>query len=268
MEEILKEVASAQRIVVKVGTSSLTYPTGKMNLKRIERLAMVLSDLHNSGKEVILVSSGAIGIAVGKLALKEKPSDTRTRQALAAVGQCELMYLYDKMFSEYKNTVAQILVTRDDISIPRRKRNIQNTFSQLMEMGIIPIVNENDTVATEEVEIGDNDTLSAVVAELVDADLLVLFSDIDGLYDKDPHQNRDAKLISAVYDVNEVRHLAGGAGTGLGTGGMFTKLDAAERATGAGIHMIITNGENTDALYNILNGEPVGTLFVSKNFER
>ncbi len=268
MDEILKEVAMAHRIVVKVGTSTLTYATGKMNLKRIERLAMVLSDLHNQGKEIILVSSGAIGIAVGKLGLKEKPSDTRIRQALAAVGQCELMYLYDKMFGEYKNTVAQILLTRDDISIPRRKRNIQNTFSQLMEMGIIPIVNENDTVAIEEVEIGDNDTLSAVVADLVDADLLVLFSDIDGLYDKDPHTNRDAKLINAVYNVDEVRHLAGGAGTKLGTGGMVTKLDAAERATGAGINMVITNGNNIDVLYDILNGEPSGTLFVSKNFER
>ena len=203
MEEILKDISMAHRIVVKVGTSTLTYETGKMNLQRIDRLAMVLSDLRNQGKEIILVSSGAVGIAVGKLGLKEKPSDTKTKQALAAVGQCELMYLYDKMFSEYNNTVAQILLTKTDISIPRHKRNMQNTFSQLIDMGIIPIVNENDTVAVDELGIGDNDTLSAVVADLVDADLLVLFSDIDGLYSDDPHKNRDAKLIKTVYDIDD-----------------------------------------------------------------
>ena len=267
MEEIMKDVAMAHRIVVKVGTSTLTYETGKMNLKRIDRLAMVLSDLRNRGKEIILVSSGAIGIAAGKLGLKEKPRDTKTKQAVAAVGQCELMYLYDKMFSEYNNTVAQILLTRDDIAIPRRKRNTQNTFAQLLEMGIIPVVNENDTVSVDEIEIGDNDTLSAVVADLVDADLLVLFSDIDGLYDDDPHKNKNARLIQAVYDIDEVRPLAGGAGTGFGTGGMVTKLDAAEIATNAGIHMVIVNGENIDSLYDILDGTPAGTLFVSKNFE-
>ncbi len=268
MEEILKDISMAHRIVVKVGTSTLTYETGKMNLQRIDRLAMVLSDLRNQGKEIILVSSGAVGIAVGKLGLKEKPSDTKTKQALAAVGQCELMYLYDKMFSEYNNTVAQILLTKTDISIPRHKRNMQNTFSQLIDMGIIPIVNENDTVAVDELGIGDNDTLSAVVADLVDADLLVLFSDIDGLYSDDPHKNRDAKLIKTVYDIDEVRPLAGGAGSRRGTGGMVTKLDAAETATAAGIHMIITNGKDIDSLYRILNGESVGTLFVSKNFEK
>ncbi len=266
MKEIMQDVSKAHRIVVKVGTSTLTYPTGKMNLKRIDRLAMILSDLRNQGKEIILVSSGAIGIAVGKLGLKERPSDTKMKQAAAAVGQCELMYLYDKMFSEYNNTVAQILITREDISIPRRKRNMQNTFSQLLEIGIIPIVNENDTIAVDEIEIGDNDTLSAVVADLVDADLLVLFSDIDGLYDDDPHKNPDAKLISAVYDIESVRRLAGGAGTNLGTGGMVTKLDAAKRATEAGIHMVIANGNDIDALYKLLDGETVGTLFVSQNF--
>ena len=268
MEKIMKDVSMAHRIVVKVGTSTLTYKTGKMNLKRIDRLAMVLSDLRNQGKEIILVSSGAIGIAAGKLGLKEKPKDTKTKQAVAAVGQCELMYLYDKMFSEYNNTVAQILLTRDDIAIPRRKRNTQNTFAQLLEMGIIPVVNENDTVAVDEIEIGDNDTLSAVVADLVDADLLVLFSDIDGLYDDDPHKNKNAQLIQAVYDIDEVRPLAGGAGTDFGTGGMVTKLDAAEIATNAGIHMVIVNGENIDSLYEILDGIPAGTLFVSKNFEK
>jgi glutamate 5-kinase len=268
MNEILNDVSMAHRIVVKVGTSTLTYDTGKMNLKRIDRLAMILSDLRNQGKEIVLVSSGAIGIAVGKLGLKEKPTDIKVKQAVAAVGQCELMYLYDKMFSEYNNTVAQILLTRDDIAVPRRKRNIQNTVTSLLEMGIIPVVNENDTVSFDEIEIGDNDTLSAVVADLVDADLLVLFSDIDGLYSDDPHKNKNAELLPIVYDIDKVRALAGGAGTNRGTGGMVTKLDAAERATNAGIHMIIANGENMDALYDILDGKPVGTLFVSKNFEQ
>ncbi len=266
MQHIYDDIKKAKRVVVKVGTSTLTYDTGKMNIKRIDTLARVLSDLHNSGKEIILVSSGAIGIAVGKLGLAEKPKETNKRQAVAAVGQCELMYLYDKMFSEYNNTVAQILLTRDDIVIPRRKRNIQNTFCTLLEMGIIPVVNENDTVSVDEVEIGDNDILSAVVADLIDADLLVLFSDIDGLYDSDPHTNRDAKLIPMVYDVESVRGIAGGAGTKRGTGGMVTKLNAAELAVNAGIHMIITNGNDIFKLYGILEGEPSGTLFVSKNF--
>lgn len=260
------DIKKASRIVVKVGTSTLTYDTGKMNIQRISLLARTLSDLHNSGKDIILVSSGAIGIAAGKLGLSEKPSDTNTKQALAAVGQCELMYLYDKMFSEYNNTVAQILLTKDDIAIPRRKRNTQSTFNTLLDMGIIPIVNENDTVSTDEIEIGDNDNLSALVAELVDADLLVLFSDIDGLYDADPHRVSDAKIIPLVSDISSVKKLAGGAGTSRGTGGMITKLDAAEKATSAGINMIIANGNDIEKLYDILEGNPVGTLFVSKNY--
>lgn len=268
MDKILKDVASAQRIVVKVGTSTLTYSTGKMNLKRIDRMAMILSDLRNQGKEIVLVSSGAIGVAVGKLGLKKKPEDTKQKQAIAAVGQCELMYLYDKLFSEYNNTVAQILVTRDDVAVPRRKRNIQNTITALLDMGIIPVVNENDTVSFDEIEIGDNDTLSAIVAELVDADLLILFSDIDGMYSEDPHHNPDAKLLPLIYDVSEVKSLAGGAVTGQGTGGMITKLEAAQIATSAGIHMIIANGNNMDLIYDILDGKSVGTLFVSQNYHR
>lgn len=268
MNDILKDISMAHRIVVKVGTSTLTYSGGAMNLKLIDRLAMVLCDLKNQGKEIILVSSGAIGIAMGKLRLTEKPKDTKGKQAVAAVGQCELMFLYDKVFGDYNNTVAQVLVTRDDIAIPRRKRNIQNTITTLLEMGIIPIINENDTVSYDEIEIGDNDTLSAVVADLVDADLLVLFSDIDGLYDDDPHKNKDAKLLPVVYDIDAVRGMAGGAGTNRGTGGMVTKLEAAERATNAGIHMIIANGNNIDGIYDILEGKIVGTLFVSKNFEK
>ena len=268
MEDILRDVASAQRIVIKVGTSTLTYSTGKLNLKLIDRMAMIISDLRNQGKEIVLVSSGAIGVAVGKLGLKEKPTDTKQKQAIAAVGQCELMYLYDKIFSEYNNTVAQILLTRDDIQVPKRKRNVQNTISALLDMGIIPVVNENDTVSFDEIEIGDNDTLSAMVADSVDADLLILFSDIDGMYSADPHRDPNAKLMQLVYDIDEVRGLAGGAVSGQGTGGMITKLDAAQIATNAGIHMIIANGSKMDSIYDILEGKSVGTLFVSKNYHR
>lgn len=268
MEDILRDVASAQRIVIKVGTSTLTYSTGKLNLKLIDRMAMIISDLRNQGKEIVLVSSGAIGVAVGKLGLKEKPTDTKQKQAIAAVGQCELMYLYDKLFSEYNNTVAQILLTRDDIQVPKRKRNVQNTISALLDMGIIPVVNENDTVSFDEIEIGDNDTLSAMVADSVDADLLILFSDIDGMYSADPHRDPNAKLMQLVYDIDEVRSLAGGAVSGQGTGGMITKLDAAQIATNSGIHMIIANGNKMDSIYDILEGKSVGTLFVSKNYHR
>ena len=267
-ERIKKELSAAKRIVVKVGTSTLTYDTGKMNLKRMDRLAMVLSDLHNQGKEIVLVSSGAIGIAMGKLGLSERPADIRKKQAIAAVGQCELMFLYDKLFSEYNNTVAQILLAKDDIAIPRRKRHTQNTVNALLEMGIIPIVNENDTISVDEIEIGDNDNLSAIVADLLDADLLVLFSDIDGLFDSDPRQNKNAKLIDVVYDIEEVKGVAGGAGTNRGTGGMVTKIEAAEVATGAGINMIIANGNNIDALYDILEGNVVGTLFVTADLKK
>ena len=268
MEKIKKALSSAQRVVVKVGTSTLTYPTGKMNLQRMDRLAMVLSDLHNQGKEIVLVSSGAIGIAMGKLGLSEKPSDIKKKQAIAAVGQCELMYLYDKLFSQCNNTVAQILLTKDDVAIPKRKRHTQNTVNALLEMGIIPIVNENDTISVDEIEIGDNDNLSAIVADLLDADLLVLFSDIDGLYDADPRKNASAKLIDIVYDIESVRDLAGGAGTNRGTGGMITKIEAATLATSAGINMIIANGENVDSLYDILDGNLVGTLFVTPDLRK
>lgn len=268
MIDVLNDVAASERIVVKVGTSSLTYSDGGVNLKFTDRLAMVLSDLKNRGKEIILVSSGAIGVAMGKLRLAERPRDTKGKQAVAAVGQCELMFLYDKMFSDYNNTVAQVLLTRDDIAVPKRKRNIQNTINTLLEMGIIPVINENDTVSYDEIEIGDNDTLSAVVADMVDADLLILFSDIDGLYDDDPHKNKDAKLVPFVRDVDSVKNLAGGAGSNRGTGGMVTKLEAAKRATEAGIHMIIANSQNIDGIYEILEGKSIGTLFVSKNFSK
>lgn len=258
------DIASAKRIVVKVGTSTLTYDNGRMNLNRIDKLVMSLCDLANRGKEVVLVSSGAIGVAIGKLGLEKKPDDMATKQAIAAVGQCELMMLYDRLFGTYNRTVAQILLTREDIEQKRRADNTKNTFNRLIDMGIIPIVNENDTVSYEEIEIGDNDTLSAVVATLVDADLLVLLSDIDGLYDSDPHKNADAKLLSVVDNVESVRYMASGAGTARGTGGMITKLDAAKLATDNGINMIITNGAKSDVLYDIMDGKIHGTLFCAK----
>ncbi|MCH5211627.1 MAG: glutamate 5-kinase [Oscillospiraceae bacterium] len=250
-----------KRIVVKVGTSTLTYDTGKINLRQINSLARVLSDLRNQGYDVILVSSGAIGVAVGKLGLSSPPTDTKVKQSLAAIGQCELMSLYDKMFSEYHNTVAQILLTRSDVDIEKRKNHTIDTFNTLLDMGIIPIVNENDTVSVEEIEFGDNDSLSAIVAKLVNADLLILFSDIDGLYDCDPHKNPDAQLISRVDDIASIESNAGGAGTSRGTGGMITKIEAAKIANEAGISMLIVNGKNIETLYDIIDGKKVGTLF-------
>ncbi len=250
-----------KRIVVKVGTSTLTYATGKINLRQINHLARVLSDLRNQGYEIILVSSGAIGVAIGKLGLLEKPKDTKVKQSLAAVGQCELMSLYDKMFSEYHNTVAQILLTRSDVDIEKRRQHTIDTFNTLLDMEIIPIVNENDTVSVEEIEFGDNDSLSAIVARLVHADLLVLFSDIDGLYNADPRANPNAELISRVEDISAVADKAGGAGSGLGTGGMVTKIEAARIANEAGISMLIVNGKHIDSLYDIIDGKKVGTLF-------
>lgn len=254
-------VTNNKRIVVKVGTSTLTYDTGKINFRRINDIARVLSDLRNCGYEVILVSSGAIGVAMGKLGYSKKPSDTKVKQSLAAVGQCELMAIYDRAFSEYHNTVAQILLTRSDIDIDKRKEHTKDTFNTLLAMGIIPIVNENDTVSVDEIEFGDNDSLSAIVAQLVDADILVLFSDIDGLYSSDPRQNPDAKLISRVENIEKVQGNATNAVTNVGTGGMVTKLEAAKIANGAGISMLIANGNNIDALYDIIEGKKVGTLF-------
>ncbi len=266
MEKILEDIKKSHRIVVKIGTSTLIYPTGKVNLQRIDRLARILSDLANQGREIILVSSGAVGAAKGKLKLQNIDYDIRQKQAIAAVGQCELMYFYDKYFSEYNNTVAQILLTKEDIAVPRRKRNIRSTISTLLEMGIIPIINENDTVATDELEIGDNDNLSAVAGAMMDADLLILFSDIEGLYDSDPHINKNARLIPVIYDAESVMCAATGSVSGVGTGGMVTKLEAAKIATNAGIHMVIANGGKLDIIYDLLDGKPAGTIFVAKNF--
>lgn len=255
----LKDV---NRIVFKVGTSTLTYDNGKINISRVEKLARVLCDLRNSGKDIVLVTSGAIGVGMAKINVKERPKALPHKQALASVGQSELMYLYDKMFSEYNNTAAQILLTADVMEHDLRRQNAQNTFETLMEFGVIPVVNENDTVSTEEVEFGDNDTLSAMVADLIGADLLVILSDIDGLYDKDPRSNSDAQLIHVVEKIDDkIKECASGAGSRRGTGGMITKLRAGEIAAKAGISMVILNGKDPYDIYKMLDGEPVGTMF-------
>lgn len=253
------------RIVVKLGTSTLAHATGHLNIRRVEEICKVISDIKNAGDEVIMVSSGAIGMGVGKLSLKSKPTDIPTKQAAAAVGQCELMYTYDKLFSEYNHTVAQLLMTGADLKNEERHQNFSNTLNRLLELGAIPIINENDTVATEEIVIGDNDTLAAIVAESVKADVLVLFSDIDGLYTADPHKCEDAKLISEVNVIDDsIMALAGGKGTALGTGGMVTKLEAAKICMACGCDMIITNGANPTSLYDIVEGKAVGTKFTGK----
>ena len=253
------------RIVVKVGTSTLAHATGRMNIRHVEELVKVLSDLKNEGHQIILVSSGAIGMGVGKLNLPGRPGDMPTKQAAAAVGQCELMYTYDKLFSEYNRTVAQILLTADDLKVPERHMKFENTMEQLLAWHVLPIINENDTVSTEEIRIGDNDTLGAIVAASVRADLLVLMSDIDGLYDSDPHRNPQAKLIREVRKLTpEILSLGGGAGSARGTGGMTTKLHAAKIATEAGCDMVIVNGEKPELLYRLLDGEAVGTRFYAE----
>ena len=257
------------RIVIKIGTSTITHPTGRLNIRQIEALCKVLSDLKNAGNEVILVSSGAIGMGVGKLRLGKKPTDVPTKQAAAAVGQCELMYTYDKLFSEYRHTVAQILLTADDIADPVRHENFQNTIQRLLELDAIPIVNENDTVSVAEFGIGDNDTLSAIVATSVHADLLVLLSDIDGLYTADPHKDPDAARIELVPEITEeILRLADGKGSELGTGGMKTELSAAQIVTRAGTDMIIANGAEVEKLYALLDGRSIGTRFLGKRADK
>ena len=253
------------RIVVKVGTSTLAHSTGRMNIRHVEDLVKVLSDLKNAGHEMILVSSGAIGMGVGKLNLPGKPSDMPTKQAAAAVGQCELMYTYDRLFLQYNHTVAQILLTGEDVEHSERRENFENTMERLLELGSLPIINENDTVATAEIKVGDNDTLGAIVAKCVKADLLVLLSDIEGLYTADPRKDPSAKLIPVVEEVTpEIEALAGGVGSGLATGGMATKLRAAKMVSAVGCDMIITNGEHPEVLYDIAEGKAVGTRFVGK----
>ena len=249
------------RMVIKVGTSTLTHKTGKLNIRVFEELTKVISNLKNSGIEVILVSSGAIGMGAGKLGLPGRPADIPTKQAAAAVGQSELMYMYDKFFGEYNHTVAQMLLTATDFEDEVKHENLTNTLVRLLELGTLPIINENDTVSTAELSIGDNDTLSALVAIDAKADMLVLISDIEGLYTADPHKDKNAKLISVVENVDEVLSFGEGTVSVLGTGGMATKLQAAKLVTEAGIDMIIVSGADPGALYGIAEGKRIGTLF-------
>jgi len=257
---------NVQKIVIKVGTSTLTYDGGGINIRRMEKLVKVISDIKNSKKDIILVSSGAIGVARGKMGFTDRPKCVKDKQALAAIGQCELMNYYSRDFARYNHTVAQVLLTKDVTTDPIRNENARNTFQRLLELGVIPIVNENDVISTEQIEFGDNDTLSATVAILTEADLLIILSDIDGLYDADPHNNPDAKLISEVEKTDEsIEALAGGALSSCGTGGMITKIHAAKAATQAGVDMLIANGADPDVLYDILEGADVGTLFKKIN---
>ena len=250
------------RIVVKIGTSTLAHATGHLNIRRVEELCKIMSDIKNAGHEVILVSSGAIGMGVGKLGLRERPKDIPSKQAAAAVGQCELMYIYDKLFSEYHHTVAQLLITGEDIQSSKRHQNFSNTLNRLLQLGALPIINENDTVATDEIVIGDNDTLAAIVAKSIHADLLILLSDIDGLYTADPHTHPDAVLLHKVTKIDDaIKELAGVSSSKQGTGGMVTKLQAAEICLGCGCDMVIANGREPANLYAILDGRDVGTRF-------
>lgn len=256
------------RIVVKVGTSTLAYQNGNLNIRRVEILCKVLSDLKNAGHELILVSSGAIGMGMGKLMLKDRTQDIPTKQAAAAVGQCELMYTYDRLFSQYNHTIAQILLTGSDIHDETRLSNFKNTMNRLFTLQALPVINENDTIVTDEIEIGDNDTLSAIVASMMEADLLILLTDIDGLYTADPRKDPKAQLIPVVETIDEtILSFGGTAGSGLGTGGMITKLQAAQIAVNAGCDMMIANGKDPRILYKLLENEPVGTRFIGRKKE-
>ncbi|MDE5583439.1 MAG: glutamate 5-kinase [Ruminococcus sp.] len=260
----MRNISQKKRIVIKLGSSTLAHKTGKINIRRMTNLVRVISDLHNSGREIIIVSSGSVALGMGKLGLSSKPKDTPTKQAVAAVGQCELMHIYDDMFEKYSVKVAQILLTKTIISNPNHCDNFRNTVEKLISMGIIPIINENDTIAIDELEleIGENDSLSAIVADLSGADLLLILSDIDALYDGDPRTNPNAKPISVVEKITpDIERIAGGAGSSLGTGGMSTKINAGKIALSAGIDMIIMNGKNPDLLYDLFEDKELGTLF-------
>ena len=253
------------RIVIKVGTSTLAHSTGRMNIRKVEMLCKVLSDIKNAGNDIVLVSSGAIGMGMGKINMKERPTDMPTKQACAAIGQCELMYVYDNLFTQYNHVTAQVLLTGADIEHNDRCFNVTNTLNRLIKLGSIPIINENDTVSTDEIEIGDNDTLSAIVSCIVKADLLVILSDIDGLYDSDPRINKNAKLLKQVNGITEdIIKMATGSNTNLGTGGMATKINAGKIVEKENIDMIIMNGDNPSLLYDILEGKQVGTKFCNR----
>ena len=259
----MRKISERKRVVVKVGTSTLTHRTGRLNIRRVENLVKTLADLQNAGHEIVLVSSGAIALGMGKLGMTKRPSDTPGKQACAAVGQCELMYMYDKFFAEYSIVVAQVLLTKY-VLLEDRRQHVVNSMERLLSQGVIPIVNENDTVAIDELEleVGENDSLAANVATIANADLLVIMSDIDGLYDKDPHVHENANLSPEVGEItDDIRSLAGGAGSALGTGGMATKIKAVEIAHAADIDVVLMNGKNPHKLYDLFEDKPVGTLF-------
>lgn len=251
------------KIVIKIGTSTLAYATGHLNIRHIENFCKVVSDIKNSGYEVIVVSSGAVGMGMGKLSLKSRPHELALKQAAAAVGQCELMYTYSRLFGAYNHTVAQVLLTAQNLTNDEQHSNFTNTINQLLDLSVIPIINENDTVAVKELIIGDNDTLAAIVAQSIKADTLVILSDIDGLFTADPRKDDNATLIPVIEKITpEIEQLAGGSGSSVGTGGMVTKLEAAKIATSAGCDMIIANGKDPSILYDIIDGKQVGTKFV------
>ena len=267
----MAQAQSAKRIVIKVGTSTITHVDGSPNIRLIERLCRVLADISNSGREIVLVTSGAVGIGVGRLHLPERPTETAMRQAMAAVGQCELMFLYDKFFSEYGKNCAQVLLTGDIVDYEQRREHVLNCMNALLGLSIIPIINENDATAVEELEgsnIGDNDNLSAIVARLIGADALIMMTDSDGLYDRDPHSDPDAVRLPVVLEINDtIRALAGGTGSKRGTGGMITKLTAAQTACEAGIDAYIMGGDKPERLYELLEGAVIGTHFVPRRAE-
>ncbi len=265
MNNYYEQIKKANRIVIKVGTSTLTHKSGKLNLRRMDQLAMTLSDMKNQGKEIVLVTSGAITAGVTKMGLKERPREIRLSQAAASVGQCELMFIYDKLFAQYGHIVSQILLTKEITEDEKFRQNIINAFETLLEHKVIPIINENDSVAIDEIVYGDNDMLSAVTASLLKADLLVILTDIDGLYDSNPQENIDARFIPVVEKIDEsIEAVAGDSLSGVGTGGMITKINAARVAVESGVHVIIANGEHPEKLYDMLDGKPVGTIFAAK----
>lgn len=264
-EKGLRGFENIKRLVIKVGSSTLSHATGKLNINQMEQLVRELADLRNSGKEVVLVTSGAQGAGIGKLGLNCKPKTIPEKQAVAAIGQGLLMHMYEKLFSEYGIVVAQVLLTREDIMDRKRFLNARNALNSLLSLEAIPIINENDTIAVEEIKFGDNDTLSVLVASLIDAELLILLSDINGLYTGNPFNDKNATLIPVVSEITqEIEQLAGGSGSNLGTGGMVTKIQAAKVAMNSGFPMVIAHGKENKIITRIVNGEPVGTLFLPK----
>jgi glutamate 5-kinase len=254
------------RIVVKIGTSTLSYLNGRLNFQLVEKLAKVISEIKQRGIQIALVSSGSIGIGAGRIGLTSKPDKLAKKQALAAIGQAELIKIYQKFFEDNNQIVAQVLLTKDIVTIPMKRKNAKNTLKKLLSMGIIPIINENDTIATNEIEFGDNDTLSAYVAELIEADLLIMLSDINGLYSADPKTELSARIIHTVHEITpHIEKIATDSGTSFTTGGMSTKIAAVKISSQANIDTIITNGSEPSVVFKILNGEKIGTLFVPKS---